>query len=50
MKLYVSASVKRSGDGSPQAPYQTIYEAAAVSMPADAVLVLTGFYGEWVVA
>mgnify|MGYP005775396645 FL=1 len=48
MKLYVSASVKRSGDGSPQAPYQTISEAAQVAMPGDEVLVLPGFYREWV--
>ena len=32
MKIYVSASVKRSGDGSQAAPYQTIQEAAQVAV------------------
>ena len=32
MQIYVSASVKRSGDGSQAAPFQTINEAAQVAV------------------
>ena len=48
MKLYVSASVKRSGDGSQQAPFQTISEAAKKTVAGDEVIVLPGYYREWV--
>ena len=48
MKIYVSASVRRSGDGSKEAPFQTISEAAQAAVPGDEVLVLPGFYREWV--
>ena len=48
MKIYVSASVKRSGDGSQAAPYQTIQEAAQVAVAGDEVIVLPGVYREWV--
>ena len=44
MKIYVSASVKRSGDGSQAAPYQTIQEAAQVAVAGDEVIVLPGVY------
>lgn len=48
MKLYVSASVKRSGDGSQQAPFQTISEAAKKAVAGDEVIVIPGYYREWV--
>ncbi len=48
MKIYVSASVKRSGDGSQAAPYQTIQEAARVAVAGDEVIVSPGVYREWV--
>ena len=48
MQIYVSASVKRSGDGSQAAPFQTINEAAQVAVAGDEVIVLPGYYREWV--
>ena len=48
MKIYVSASVKRSGDGSQAAPYQTIQEAARVAVAGDEVIVSPGVYRECV--
>ena len=48
MRLYVSASVKRSGDGSQEAPFQTISQAANVAAAGDEVIVLPGYYREWV--
>ena len=48
MQIYVSASVKRSGDGSQAAPIQTINEAAQVAVAGDEVIVLPGYYREWV--
>ena len=44
MRLYVSASVKRSGDGSQEAPFQTISQAANVAAAGDEVIVLPGYY------
>ena len=44
MQIYVSASVKRSGDGSQAAPFQTINEAAQVAVAGDEVIVLPGYY------
>ena len=46
MQIYVSASVKRSGDGSQAAPFQTINEAAQVAVAGDEVIVLPGYYRE----
>ena len=48
MIYYVSASVKRSGDGSKELPFQTISEAAKIAVAGDEVVVLPGFYREWV--
>ena len=48
MQIYVSASVKRSGDGSKELPFQTISEAARIAQPGDEVIVLPGYYREWV--
>lgn len=48
LQIYVSASVKRSGDGSKELPFQTISEAARIAQPGDEVIVLPGYYREWV--
>ena len=38
MKYYVNASVKRSGNGSAEYPFQSIQEAANIAKPGDEVL------------
>ena len=48
MKYYVNASVKRSGDGSAEYPFQSIQEAANIAKPGDEVLVYPGVYREHV--
>ena len=48
MKIYVSAAAPRSGDGTQARPYQTISEAAKVAEAGDEVIVMPGFYREWV--
>ena len=48
MKIYVSASARRSGTGAKEAPFQTISEAARVAVAGDEVIVLPGYYREWV--
>ncbi len=48
MKIYVSAKVLRSGDGSKEHPYLTINEAAQVARPGDEVIVAPGLYREYV--
>ena len=48
MKIYVSASARRSGTGAQEAPFQTISEAARVAVAGDEVIVLPGYYREWV--
>jgi hypothetical protein len=46
MQIYVSASAKRGGDGTRQAPFQTIRQAAQIARPGDEVLVSPGVYRE----
>lgn len=48
MKYYVNASVKRSGNGSTEYPFQSIQEAANIAKPGDEVLVYPGVYREHV--
>lgn len=48
MWYYVSASAKRSGDGSQEHPFQTISEAAKLAKAGDTVLVAPGVYREYV--
>lgn len=46
MQIYVSAQAKRGGDGSKQAPFQTITQAAQIARAGDEVLVAPGVYRE----
>ena len=48
MKIYVSASAWRDGDGSQQRPFKRIGDAAKVARPGDEVLVAPGIYREYV--
>jgi len=48
MKIYVSASAKRNGDGTANAPFQTIEQAANIAVAGDEVIVAPGVYREWV--
>ncbi|MBQ7505967.1 MAG: right-handed parallel beta-helix repeat-containing protein [Lachnospiraceae bacterium] len=48
MKYYVSAQAAKTGDGSKEAPFLTITEAAALAKPGDEVIVLPGIYHEQV--
>lgn len=48
MKIYVSASVSRSGSGTAEHPYKTIGEAAKIARPGDEVIVAPGTYREYV--
>lgn len=48
MNYYVSAAQSGPGDGSPDRPFSTISQAAALALPGDQVLVLPGVYREWV--
>ena len=48
MIIYVSATTKRSGDGSKEAPFKTISQAAELAVAGDEVLVAPGVYREWV--
>lgn len=48
MEIYVSAAAARNGNGTKEAPYQTISQAAKVAKAGDTVLVLPGVYREWV--
>ena len=46
MQIYVDGSVKRSGNGSCEYPFQQISEAARIARPGDEVLVAPGVYRE----
>ncbi len=46
MRYYVSSAARRSGDGSADAPFQTISEAAALAAAGDEVIVSPGVYRE----
>ncbi|MDR2654552.1 MAG: right-handed parallel beta-helix repeat-containing protein [Oscillospiraceae bacterium] len=48
MQIYVSASARRNGTGSKEAPFQTISRAADIARPGDEVIVAPGVYREWV--
>ncbi len=48
MKIYVDASAVRDGNGTKEAPYKLINEAAKVAVPGDDVLVFPGVYREYV--
>ncbi len=48
MIYYVSASVLKTGDGSKQAPFKSISEAAKAALPGDEILVAPGIYREYV--
>ncbi len=48
MQIYVSAQASRRGDGSKEAPFQTITQAAKIARAGDEVLVAPGVYREWV--
>ena len=48
MVYYVDIQAKAGGDGSAQAPFQRIQQAADRAMPGDEVLVAPGVYREWV--
>lgn len=48
MIYYVSASVHRTGNGSKEAPFKTISEAAKIALPGDEVIVAPGIYREYV--
>ena len=48
MKIYVSASAYRDGDGTQARPFKHINDAAKVARPGDEVLVAPGVYREYV--
>ncbi len=48
MKIYVSANVCRSGNGTKGAPFKHINDAARIAKPGDEVLVAPGIYREYV--
>lgn len=48
MIYHVSASVHRTGNGSKEAPFKTISEAAKIARPGDEVIVAPGIYREYV--
>ena len=48
MKIYVDCSVRKSGNGSKEYPFQCIQEAAKIAKPGDRVLVAPGLYREYV--
>ncbi len=48
MKYYVNCNVEVSGDGTQDAPFLTISEAADIAMPGDEVIVEDGIYREYV--
>ena len=47
-EIFVDAAAKTSGDGSAQAPFRTVQEAANLAMPGDTVTIADGIYREWV--
>lgn len=48
MKIFVSSNAMRYGDGSAEAPFQTITQAANTAHAGDEVIVAPGTYREWV--
>ena len=48
MEYYVDQKAVSSGNGSKEAPFQHISQAAYVAAPGDVIYVLPGIYREWV--
>ena len=48
MKFYVSSNAKHNGNGTKEAPFQTISQAADIAKSGDEVIVAPGIYREWV--
>ena len=48
MEYYVDQKAVPSGNGSKEAPFQRISQAAYVAAPGDVIYVLPGIYREWV--
>ena len=48
MEYYVNCSAARNGNGTKDAPFQTISQAAQIAKAGDKVFVLPGVYREWV--
>ncbi len=48
MKYYVDCQAKEGGDGTQQAPFRTISEAARIAVAGDEVIVADGIYREYV--
>ena len=48
MEYYVDQKATPSGNGSKEAPFQHISQAASVAVPGDVIYVLPGIYREWV--
>lgn len=46
MQIYVDAQAKVDGDGTQQAPFKRIQEAASIARPGDLVMVMPGVYRE----
>ena len=48
MEYYVSSSAPAGGNGTKEAPFSRINDAARIAAPGDRVTVLPGIYREWV--
>ena len=48
MKIYVDVNAACNGNGSKQAPFRKINDAAKIAQPGDEVLVAPGIYREYV--
>lgn len=48
MKIYVNSNAAQNGNGTKEAPFQTLSQAAEMARAGDEVLVAPGIYREWV--
>ena len=48
MRIYVDVNAVRNGNGTEQAPFRKINDAAKIAQPGDEVLVFPGTYREYV--